>query len=205
MEKNKKLAHVILSILLLTTTPAIAQQTITLEQAVAMAKENSPRLKSAEASIEVARAGRGASWELGATAVDYSWGQLNSPIRNDRELSIVQPIGSIITPFYKNALIERQVATGLHFREIVEKEITAEVTRAWVYYLYTRSLVQMYSELNDFAEQLLRAGELRHTIHGGCFLFCYCSRRCVCKFQGLCGLQHSQFTNYGTTYNNNVL
>jgi len=144
------------------TSSAHAQRKITLEEAVAMAKENSPRLKSAEASIEVAKARKGASWELGYTALDYSWGQLNGIISNDRQLSIVQPIGSIITPFYKNALIERQVTTGQHYRDIVEKEITAEVARAWTDYLYTRSLVQMYSELNRFAEQLHRAGELRY-------------------------------------------
>ncbi|MCL2728227.1 MAG: TolC family protein [Bacteroidales bacterium] len=127
-----------------------------------MAKEHSPRLKSAEASIEVARARKGASWELGYTSVDFSWGQINGPISNDRHIAISQPIGSIITPFYKNALIERQVATGQHYRDIVEKEITAEVTHAWAYYIYTLNLVQMYDELSRFAEQLLQAGELRY-------------------------------------------
>jgi cobalt-zinc-cadmium resistance protein CzcA len=168
----RRQSMVLIPLFIMTLTPALAQQTtigevktITLEQAVAMAKERSPRLKSAEASIEVARAGKGASWELGHTSLDYSWGQLNSPVRNDRQLSIVQPIGSIITPFYKNALVERQVATGRHYRDIVEKEITAEVTRAYVYYLFTRSLVQMYGELNLFAEQLYRTGELR--FHAG--------------------------------------
>jgi len=147
-----------------TPSPAgrVGEGLITLEQAVAMAKENSPRLKSAEAAVEVARAGKGASWELGYASVDYSWGQINGPVSADRQLSVVQPIGSIIAPFYKNALVERQVATGQHYRRIVEKEITAEVTRAWTYYLYTRSLVQIYGELNRFAEQLLQAGELRY-------------------------------------------
>jgi cobalt-zinc-cadmium resistance protein CzcA len=149
-------------ILLMMITPAFAQQNITLEEAVAMAKENSPRLKSAETSIEVAKASKGEAWELGSTSLDYSWGQLNSPIRNDRELTVTQPLGSLVTPFYKNALVERQIATGQHYRVIVEKEITAEVTRAYVYFLYSRSLVQMYGELNSFAEQLYRAGELRY-------------------------------------------
>jgi cobalt-zinc-cadmium resistance protein CzcA len=145
----------------ITISPVLAQQTVTLEQAVAMAISNSPRLKSADTSIDRSRAAKGEAWELGSTTFDYSWGQINSPIRNDRQLNIVQPVGSLITPFYKNVLVERQVATGQHFRDIVEKEITAEVTRAWVYYLYTRSLVEMYGELNRFAEQLHRAGELR--------------------------------------------
>jgi cobalt-zinc-cadmium resistance protein CzcA len=150
------------SVLLLLAMPVLAQQTLTLDEAVAMAKAGSPRLKSADASIEVAKAGKGASWELGATSLDYSWGQINSPVRNDRQLTVVQPLGSIITPYYKNVLVERQTATGQFYREIVEKEIAAEVTRAWTDYLYTRSLVRMYGELNSFAELLHRAGELRY-------------------------------------------
>jgi cobalt-zinc-cadmium resistance protein CzcA len=157
--RSKSMMTVVLIALM--ATPALAQTT-TLAEAIEMAKDNCPRLKAAETSINVARAERGASWELGSTTLDYSWGQLNSPITNDRHLTIVQPLGSIITPFYKNALVRRQVATGERFRDIVKKEITAEVTRAWTYYLYTRSLVQIYSELNDFAEQLLQVSELRH-------------------------------------------
>jgi len=152
----------LLSILLMTPVSALAQQSITLEQAVALAKENSPRLKSAETSIEVAKASKGESWELSYTALDYSWGQINSPIKNDRQLTVIQPLGSIITPFYKNALAERQVATGQHYRDIVEKEITAEVTRAWTHYLYVRSLVELFSELSHFSDQLLQVGELRY-------------------------------------------
>jgi cobalt-zinc-cadmium resistance protein CzcA len=162
MLRPKSMLLVLLMIIMTMPVPVNARQSVTLEQAVTMAKENSPRLKSAETSIRAAKAGRGASWKLGGTALDYSWGQLNGLTTNDRQLTIVQPIGSIITPFYKNALVRRQVATGQHYRDIVEKEITAEVTRAWTYYLYTRSLVQMYSELNHFAEQLLRTGELRY-------------------------------------------
>ena len=163
MRKMLRSKSVVLFLLILMMkTSILAQSSLTLEQAVAMAKANSPRLKSAEISIAATKAGRGESWELGSTEVEYSWGQINSPIRNDRQLSIVQPLGSVLTPFYKNALVKRQVATGEHYRDIVEKEIAAEVTRAWTYYLYTKSLVQMYRELNLFAEQLLRAGELRY-------------------------------------------
>jgi len=157
---SSKMLSILLMIMI--TIPTIAQQPITLEQAVAIAKENNPRLKSAETSIKVAKASRSESWELGSTALDYSWGQLNGLTNNDRQLAITQSLGSIITPFYKNALAGRQIATGQYYRDIVEKEITAEVTRAWTYYLYTHSLVEMYSDLSRFAEQLLQSGELRY-------------------------------------------
>jgi len=152
-------------ILLITmiTTPAFAQQTVTLEEAVAMAIENSPRLKSAETAIDRSRAAKGEAWDLGETTFEYARGHLEGPVSHDRQYSISQSLGSFITPFYKNALVKQQITTHTIYRELIEKEIIAETKRTWTYYLYTRSLVQMYGELNRFAEQLLRIGELRYS------------------------------------------
>lgn len=153
-----------LSLLFLLTipVPGAAQQRITLEEAIAMALENHPRLKSAEAAIERTRVMRGESWELAPTSVEYSWGQLNGLTRDDRQIAVTQPVGSLLTPFYKNALVKRQEATGSYYRELVGREIMAEVKRAWAYYLYTSQLCAIYRDQNRMAEKLLRSGELRY-------------------------------------------
>lgn len=49
-------------------------QRLTLEQVVALAVKNSPRLQIAESQIEMSRAGRGEVAELPATEFSYSWG-----------------------------------------------------------------------------------------------------------------------------------
>jgi cobalt-zinc-cadmium resistance protein CzcA len=146
------------------TAPALAQQTVTLDEAVAMAIANSPRLKSAGVAIERSRAAKGEAWDLGETTFEYAYGHMEGLYRHDRMYSITQSLGSgsVITPFYRNALVKQQVITNTLSRDLVEKEIVAETKRAWTYYLYTRSLVQMYGELNRFAEQLLGAYELRY-------------------------------------------
>ena len=64
--------------------------------------------------------------------------------------------------FYKNALVRRQVETGTLYRELVQREITAEVKRAWAYYLYTGELCTLYRDQDTLAGQLLRSGELRY-------------------------------------------
>ena len=110
--------------------PTHAQQTVSLEEAVTIALENHPRLKTATASIERSRASRGESWEVSPTTFNYSWGQINGETRNDNQMEITQSLGSLLTPFYKNALVNRQVATGEYYRDLVKKEITAEVKRA---------------------------------------------------------------------------
>lgn len=139
-----------------------AQQRVTLDEAIALALDHHPRLQSAEAAVERTKAMRGESWELAPTTVDYAFGQLNGTQRNDRELSITQSFGSLLTPFYKNALVKRQMETGTLYTELVRREIVAEVKRAWSYYLYTQELCNIYSDQNDLASELARTSQIRY-------------------------------------------
>ena len=142
--------------------PTHAQQTVSLAEAVTIALENHPRLKTATASIERSRASRGESWEVSPTTFNYSWGQINGETRNDNQMEITQSLGSLLTPFYKNALVNRQVATGEYYRDLVKKEITAEVKRAWAYYQYAFHLCALYKEQIEWAGRLRKASQLRY-------------------------------------------
>lgn len=139
-----------------------APQTISLEQAIEMALQNNPRLSMADTDIRRIRAARGEVAELAPTEFSYSWGQLNGTERNDKEMAVTQPIGSLLAPFYKNVLINKQVQTGTYYKQMVEKEIKAEVKRAWAYYLYAWNLREMYQEQSMLADKLQKAGELRY-------------------------------------------
>ncbi|SHE73019.1 CusA/CzcA family heavy metal efflux RND transporter [Dysgonomonas macrotermitis] len=139
-----------------------AQVKVTLDQAVSMALENHPRLTSANASIERTKAMRGEAWEIPATSFSYSWGQLNGTDKNDNEFQINQSFGSLLTPYYKNALVSKQVTTGENYKEIVKKEIIAEVKRAWVNYLYVTHQLSLYEEQNEWIQRLRKATQLRY-------------------------------------------
>lgn len=141
---------------------AKAQEKVTMEQAIELAKQNHPRLKIASAAIRQVKAGRGEVLELSPTEMNYSWGQLNGELRKDKQWEVTQGLGSLLTPFYKNALVNRQVETGTFYRKIVEKEVVAEVKRAWAYYLYACNLRALYNDQNKLAGQLQRMGELRY-------------------------------------------
>ncbi len=153
----------ILPILLLTTLPLSAQNssTMTLEQAIEIAKQNSPRLKMSVASIRQAQLARGENFELGPTSVNYSWGQLNGSVHSDNQLEVTQSLGSLLTPHYKNVLVRSQVMSNRLYQKVVEKEITAEVKRAWAYCLYAGNLRKLYADLNEQAAQLQKIGDLR--------------------------------------------
>ncbi len=141
-----------------TPTP---QKAISLEEAVEIALQNHPRLKMANAEIERSRAARGEVWDGGNTSFSYSWGQLNGAYWKDNELSVEQSLGSFLTPFYKNALVNAQVTTGSNYRDMVKKEIVAEVKRAWVYYQYACHLYRLYSEQEALALKLKESGDMR--------------------------------------------
>lgn len=151
-----------LLLLALLPIPMKAQQVVTLEPAIELAKQNHPRLKTAAAAVRQAKAGRGEVLELAPTEFGYSWGQLNGEIKKDKQWEVNQNLGSLLTPFYKNVLVNRQIATGTFYHRIVEKEVVAEVKRAWAYYLYAYNLRSLYNDQNQWAEELQRIGELRY-------------------------------------------
>lgn len=151
-----------LLLLALLPIPMKAQQVVTLEQAIELAKQNHPRLKTAAAAVRQAKAGRGEVLELAPTEFGYSWGQLNGEIKKDKQWEVNLNLGSLLTPFYKNVLVNRQIATGTFYHRIVEKEVVAEVKRAWAYYLYAYNLRSLYNDQNQWAEELQRIGELRY-------------------------------------------
>ena len=155
---------VLLPLFLLIPSFVSAQQasTVTLEQAIEMAKQNHPRLKMATNAIQQAKATRGEIVEATPTSFSYSWGQLNGENKKDKELAFEQSLGSLLTPFYKNALVNRQVKTTTFYRQMVEKEVTAEVKRAWAYYQYAANLCAMYRDQDKMAEKLQHIGELRY-------------------------------------------
>ena len=137
-------------------------RTVSLDEAISLAFQHHPRLKAATASVDRNKAARGEVWDGGSTSFSYSWGQLNGNYRKDNELAIEQSLGSLLTPFYRNALVRTQVTKSGLYRDMVKKEITAEVKRAWAYYQYAYYICELYKEQKTLAEQLNRTGELRY-------------------------------------------
>lgn len=162
--RKRHITMILVALLTFAGTDLYAQtpDTVSLNEAVNIAIQNHPRLKMANADIERIKASKGEIWDGGSTNVQYSWGQLNSDYKKDYELSIEQSLGSFLTPVYKNALVKSQIATGRSYMEMVKKEITAEVTRAWAYYQYARSAYDLYNEQEEIANKLKASAELRY-------------------------------------------
>lgn len=159
---GKRLIFMLICILPFSAYAENDVKTVSLDEAIEMAIQNHPRLKIANMSIERNKAERGEIWDGGNTSVSYSWGQLNGSYRKDNEISVEQSLGSLLTPFYKNALINTKISNSTFYRDMVKKEIIAEVKRAWAYYQYAYNIYSLYKEQDSLATQLSRIGELRY-------------------------------------------
>ena len=156
-----KIAMAILLALMPLTTLAQQAQKITLDEAIDMALAGSPRLQAVDSDIARIRATKGESWELAPTQVTYSWGQLNGEFKHDNELSVEQSLGSLLTPFYKNSLVSVQVASSERYRDLVTKEIVAEVKRAWTDYQHAVSVLELSQMQDSLGNRLRKSGEVR--------------------------------------------
>ncbi len=157
---SAKWLPLLLLFLLPAATMAQTVKKVTLDEAMEIALEQSPRLKIAEKDIVKNRAAKGESWELGNTQLGYSWGQLNGELRHDYELTIEQSLGSLLTPFYKNALVKTMTASSERKRDMVKKEIQAEVKRAWIEYMAFREVKLLYEKQESLAERLWERGSM---------------------------------------------
>ena len=163
-QKNIVGAAMILPILFLCSPIEAEGQTreVSLGEALEIAMQNHPRLKIADTEISRSKSGRLGVWEGGNTSVTYTWGQINGTFNGDNQMEIEQSLGSPLTLFYKNALVNTQIEKSEHYREMVKKEIAAEVKRAWYYYQYAYQLKALYDSQEELATKLRESAELRY-------------------------------------------
>ena len=165
MRKRTKKYFIFFSLplaLLLIPANGNAQTKVSLPDAIQMSIAKSPRLQANSAYARQIGSQRGEILELQPTEFAYSWGQLNGDNRKDMQMELTQNFGSLLTPFYKNSLVKLQLTTNKLSRVIIEKEITAEVKRAWSYYQYAANMRQMYANQNALASKMDSIGMLRY-------------------------------------------
>lgn len=165
--RQKKIAGaaMIIPMILFICAPSEAEaqtREVSLREALEIAIQNHPRLQIANTEISRNRSGKLGVWEGGNTSITYTWGQINGPFNDDNQIEIEQSIGSPLTLFYKNALVNTQIEKSEHYREMVKKEIIAEVKRAWYYYQYAYQVKNLYDSQEELAKKLRESAELRY-------------------------------------------
>ena len=145
---------------LLACTTTFAQQKITLEKAIELAKSNNIDLKIADKEIERQTVLKKTAFQPEPLQVQYQGGQFNS-IDFDHNVSIQQffPIGNITKA--NRQLQEELVKLAEKRKALSSYEIEKAVTLAYYQYLYGVSIQKLNSELNDIYTKFLKNAELR--------------------------------------------
>ncbi|SCY52245.1 Outer membrane protein TolC [Flavobacterium anhuiense] len=145
---------------LLATTVAFAQQSISLEKAIELAKSNNIDLKIADKEIEKQTVLKKAAFQPDPLQVQYQGGQFNS-VDFDHNVSVQQffPLGNITKA---NRQLQEELAKLAEKRKALSSyEIEKAVTLAYYQYLYGISIQKLNSELNDIYTKFLKNAELR--------------------------------------------
>lgn len=135
---------------------------VTFKEVVSMAVENSPRLRNAALEIESQKAGRGQITNFGSTEASYTFGQINDAYKGDYQVNVTQSIGSLLTPFYENKLVNSRVKSARLTRELTRKEVVAEVKRAWYAYLNAVYLSGLYKDQAELYKKVAAVAEAQY-------------------------------------------
>jgi len=145
---------------LLITIASQAQQKISLEKAIELAKSNNIDLKIADKEIEKQTVLKKTAFQPDPLQVQYQGGQFNS-VDFDHNVSVQQffPLGNITKA---NRQLQEELAKLAEKRKALSSyEIEKAVTLAYYQYLYGISIQKLNSELNDIYTKFLKNAELR--------------------------------------------
>lgn len=156
----KKYIYVFIAICFFTKTFSQKNQTVTLEEAILLAKTNNIGLKIADKEIEKQTILKKTAFQIDPLQVQYQGGQFNSE-SYDHNISLQQyfPIGKITKA---NRQLQEELAKLAEKRKAIsEYEIEKAVTLSYYQYLFGISIQKLNVELNDIYTKFLKNAELR--------------------------------------------
>ena len=156
----KKYIYVFIAICFFTKTFSQKNQTVTLEEAILLAKTNNIGLKIADKEIEKQTILKKTAFQIDPLQVQYQGGQFNSE-SYDHNISVQQyfPIGKITKA---NRQLQEELAKLAEKRKAIsEYEIEKAVTLSYYQYLFGISIQKLNVELNDIYTKFLKNAELR--------------------------------------------
>lgn len=159
--KNNMKTPLITVLILLFSSFSFAQnQTVTLKEAVELAKKNNSTLKIADKEIEKQTALQKTAFQADPIQIQYQGGQFNSDAY-DHNVSVQQyfPIGKITKA---NRQLQQELTKLAEKRKALsEYEIEKAVTLAYYQYLYGIAIQKLNLELNEIYTKFLKNAELR--------------------------------------------
>jgi heavy metal efflux system protein len=144
------------------STMVSGQQTdyISLQDAVRTALSNNLQVKSSVLSVDLSKALKSASWDLGKTSLDIEYGQMNS-IMKDNSVSVSQSVSFPTVYINQRRLANAKVRSSEWELKKTQLDISTRVKRVYwnLAYLYSKQKLLIYQD--SLYSRFLRAAELR--------------------------------------------
>jgi heavy metal efflux system protein len=141
---------------------AFSQQNrnINLQDALRIALDNNPQIKSAGMSVNSQKALKGASWDIGKTNVDFEYGQFNS-YSKDNSITVSQSVSFPTVYINQKQLANAKVRSSELQLTGTQVEVSTAVKQIYwrLAYLYSKHRLLLFQD--SLYSRFLRAAELR--------------------------------------------
>lgn len=137
-------------------------QTLTLEEAISMAKENYPSLKESQALIEREQAMKGTSFDLGSTSL-YT-GREDQGVQQGilSTYGVQQGNIDLLSGFSKNKFYKERVKLGEKSYAVNEQQLIRNVMQAYDRINYNKAQLRFAEQLDSVYANFRTAAELRY-------------------------------------------
>ena len=138
-------------------------QTLTIKEAIAMAKENYPSLKESQALIEHEQAMKGTSFDLGSTQVFTGKEEYGNNLPGvQTTVGIQQGNIDVLSGFSKSKFYKERVKLGEKFYVINEQQLVRNVMQAYEQINYNKAQLHFAEQLDSVYVKFREAAELRY-------------------------------------------
>ena len=137
-------------------------QTLTIEEAIAMAKENYPSLKESQAIIEREQAMKGTSFDFGSTSL-YT-GREDQGVQQGvlSTYGVQQGDIDVLSGFSKTKFYKERIKLGEKFYVINEQQLVRNVMQAYEQINYNKAQLRFTEQLDSVYSNFKTAAELRY-------------------------------------------
>jgi len=145
---------------ILNNTNAQLSKSINLQEAIQMALDSNLVVRSSAFSVDMQKALKGASWDIGKTIIDMQYGQFNSYTR-DNSVTVSQSFAFPSVYINQNKLVNAKVKSSEWQLKGSQLETATQVKQVYWQLAYLYSKQKLLSYQDSLFSGFLRAAELR--------------------------------------------
>jgi len=137
-------------------------QTLTLDEAIAMARENYPTLKEGQAFIDREQALKGTSFDLGSTFLYAGREDQGLNQGNLRTFGVQQGNIDLLSGFSKSRFYKERTKLGEKFYDLSEQQLLRDVMQAYYEIAYNKARLKLAERLDSIYADFESAAKLRY-------------------------------------------